>query len=302
MTVYQQIASNKRKTVFLMAVFFALVVLLGYFAGELWGTGGVSGLTIAGIIAIVMGLVSYFAGDKVSLATAGAKELTDKEQFPYVWRMVENLSITAGLPMPRIFIIQDPAMNAFATGRDPAHASIALTTGLIGGLENEELEGVIAHELSHVKNYDTRLMMIVVVLVGVITLIADWSLRARLFGRGRREGGQIQLIILIVGIAFIILSPFIAQLIKLAVSRKREYLADASAVLLTRYAEGLANALRKISSQGAQLQHANHATAHLYIANPFRNSNFSKLWSTHPPVEDRIAALSQMGGNQADAL
>ncbi|MFH1425819.1 MAG: M48 family metalloprotease [Candidatus Kerfeldbacteria bacterium] len=303
MTVYQQIASNKRRTVFLMVLFFVLVFAVGFFVGEYWGPGGYSGLFFAGIFSIVMGLVSFFGGDKLSLATAGAKELTNKDQFPYVWRMVENLTITAGLPMPKVYIIDDPAMNAFATGRDPEKASIALTTGLIGGLENEELEGVIAHELSHVKNYDTRLMMIVVVLVGVLTLLADWMFRATIFGGGRRGGrkgggAQIELIFAIVGVALIILSPIIAEVIKLAISRKREFLADASAVLLTRYADGLAGALKKISGQDMQLRRANHATAHLFIANPFKSTKmFSKMFSTHPPVEERIAKLQQMGGN-----
>ena len=229
-----------------------------------------------------------------------------KEDSTYVWNKVENLSVTAGIPMPKIYIMEDPVMNAFATGRDPKHASIALTTGIINGLQNEELEAVIAHELSHVRNYDTRLMAIVVVLVGVIALFGDWMFRARLFGfRSRRsnnrEGGQVEMILLLVGVVFIILSPIIAQLIKLAISRRREYLADASAVLLTRYADGLASALEKVGAQqgGGRMAKANHATAHLYFSNPFGARSFSSLWSTHPPIEDRIKALREIGGGAA---
>jgi heat shock protein HtpX len=252
------------------------------------------------IISLFMSLFGYFGGSSMALVSSGAKQIS-KEDSTYVWNMVENLCIAVGMPMPKIYIINDPVMNAFATGRDPKHASIALTTGIINGLENEELEGVIAHELSHVRNYDTRLMTVVVVLVGVIALFGDWFFRARLFGMGdrrgnNRESGQIQLILMLVGIVFVVLSPIIAQLIKLAISRRREYLADASAVLMTRYADGLAGALQKIGAQSGKLQHANHATAHLYFSNPFGKQNRSNLWSTHPPIQDRIAALRKMSG------
>lgn len=305
MNVYQQISSNKWKTAILMSVFIALILVLGYAWGYLFGPTGsaadaYNGVSTAAFIAIFMALISYFAGDKITLLTAGAKPI-QKEDNPYVWRLVENMAITAGLPMPRVYIIPDPVMNAFATGRSPQHASIALTTGIINGLENEELEGVIAHELSHIKNYDIRLMTIIVVLVGTIALLADWMWRAHFFGgrrdNDRRGGGQIQIILAIAGLLLITLSPIFAELIKLAISRKREYLADASAVLLTRYADGLANALRKIAAQNGQLQHANQATAHLYISNPFgshRAKFFSQLFSTHPPISDRIVALEKI--------
>jgi heat shock protein HtpX len=209
--------------------------------------------------------------------------------------MVENLSITAGLPMPKVHIIDDKHMNAFATGRDPEHASIAITTGLINNLENEELEGVIAHELSHVKNYDIRLMMVVIICIGVITLLSDWMLRSMFWGGKRsssnNKGGGAMIVI---GLILAILSPLFAKLIQLAVSRKREFLADASGALLTRYPEGLAKALEKISHQQAPLRRANKATAHLYFTNPFSAAKTKKLFSTHPPAVDRIQALRNM--------
>lgn len=301
MTVYQQISSNKWKTATLISIFIALILAMGYFFGEAYGQGGYIGLGYALIIAMFMVAFSYFGGDKVSLLTAGAKEI-EKEDNPYLWNLVENVSITAGLPMPRVYIIHDPIMNAFATGRNPERASVAFTTGIIEGLENEELEGVVAHELSHIKNYDIRLMMIVVVLVGVIALFGDWMWRFHFFGgqrsgSDRRGGGQIELIFAVVAVVLIILSPIIAELIKLAISRKREYLADASAVLLTRYADGLASALEKIGAQEGKLKHANHATAHLYISNPFGLKKISNFFSTHPPIQERISALREMGGS-----
>jgi len=242
-----------------------------------------------------MSLSSYFAGDKIALAASRAKPIK-KEDNPYVWRLVENLSITAGTPMPQVYIINDPSMNAFATGRDPQHASIALTTGIISGLENEELEGVIAHELSHIKNYDIRLMMLVIVCVGAITLLADWMLRSTLWGRRGSDNnrGNGTAIIMLIAIVLAILSPIFAELIKLAVSRRREYLADASGALLTRYPEGLARALEKIAHQDTSLASANKATAHLFFSNPFGIKKASRLFSTHPPIEERIKALRQM--------
>ncbi len=309
MTVYQQISNNKWKTTALMTVFIALIVALGYFGGYFIGgdsSYAISGVFYATIVSIVMTLVSYFAGDSLSLAASGARQIK-KEDSPYIWNMVENLTIAVGLPMPRIFIIDDPVMNAFATGRDPQHASIALTTGLINGLENEELEAVIGHELSHIQNYDIRVMTIVVVLVGVIALLSDWMLRMTLFGRRNSDSDnkdiRLQLIFMAIGLVFIILSPIAAQLIQLAISRKREYLADASSVLMTRYADGLIRALQKIQQQesaGMQMRQANHATAHLFFANPFKKTKFvSRLFSTHPPIEDRINALRSAGGQSA---
>ncbi len=292
--MYKQIASNKRKSYLLMFLFFVVLVGISWVYSQYFGTdSSYSMIIFAVILATSMNLVSFYAGDSIALNIAGAKQL-NKEKNPYVYRIVENISITAGLPLPKIYIISDPAMNAFATGRDPKHASIALTTGLIEGLENEELEGVIAHELSHVKNYDIRLMMIVIVCVGVIALLADWMTRS-FFWRNRdsNERGN-NGVFLIIGLVLAILSPIFAKLIQLAISRKREFLADASGALLTRYPEGLARALEKISSQKKALRRANKATAHLYIANPFGSEKMANLFSTHPPVAARLAALRSM--------
>ncbi|MBU0596946.1 M48 family metallopeptidase [Patescibacteria group bacterium] len=292
--MYSQIDSNKRKTVFLVTIFLILIIALGWFFGVYIGYG-YEIFIFAIIFSISTSLFSYYKGDKIALMSTGAKEIK-KDDNPYVYRMVENLCITAGVQTPRVHIIDSPALNAFATGRDPEHSSIALTTGIIEALENEELEGVIAHELSHVKNYDIRLMTIVVVLVGMISLVADMFFRARLFGGGRKSNSNNNSggIIMIIGLVLLILSPIIAELIKLAISRKREFLADASGALLTRYPEGLAKALEKISNSDVPLARANSATAHLFISNPFKKKGFSKFFSTHPPAEERIKALRGM--------
>ncbi|MBT4850402.1 M48 family metallopeptidase [Candidatus Parcubacteria bacterium] len=291
--MYQQIDSNKRKSILLMTLFILVIVGLGW-AWSIYSQDGYIMIFFALALAIIMSLTSFFGGDKIALAQAGAKAIK-KNDNPYVWRMIENLSITAGIPMPKVYIINDPAMNAFATGRDPEHSSIALTTGIINGLENQELEGVIAHELSHVKNYDIRLMMIVIVCVGVITLLADWMLRS-FFWRGRKgNDNKGNGILLIVGLVLAVLSPLFAKLIQLAVSRKREFLADASGALLTRYPEGLATALEKISKQNTPLKNANKATAHLYISSPFKGKKKqNKFFSTHPPIQERVSALRKM--------
>jgi len=297
MNLYQQIDSNKRKSIFLVVIFVLIVLGLGWVFGEMY-EAGTAGIILAVVIALFLSLLGYYRGDKVALLSAGAKPIT-KEENAYVYRMVENLCITAGLPKPNIYIIPDPNINAFATGRDPQHASIAVTTGAIEKLENEELEGVLAHELSHVKNYDIRFMTLVVVLVGVVAILSDIAIHSMWFGGGRKSrnsdsgGGAL----FVIGIILMILAPIIAQLIKFAVSRKREFLADSSAVLLTRYPEGLARALEKIASTNrVSMQKASNATAHLYIANPFGSTKrfFSKAFSTHPPVEERIKALRSM--------
>ncbi len=291
--MYSQIDSNIRKTRILIALFLVFVVGIGVFLNEYMGYGYES-VVIALVISLFMSWLSYYHSDKIALRSTGAHEIS-KEENPYVYRMVENLCITAGMPVPKVHMINSPALNAFATGRDPEHASIALTTGIVSALENEELEGVIAHELSHVKNYDIRVMTIVVVLVGAISLLADMFFRSHLLGGGRREsrnngGGALAL----VGVALLILSPLIAELIKLAVSRKREYLADASGSLLTRYPEGLARALEKISQSPETLRTANSATAHLFISNPFKGKSLKGIFSTHPPLEERIKKLRGM--------
>ncbi|MBU0599005.1 M48 family metallopeptidase [Patescibacteria group bacterium] len=307
MTIYDQIAKNKRKSVLLIVLFIIIIIAIGWVFSE-FSEVGYAGLVMAVIIAIAMSLFGYYSGDKVALWTAGAKPIT-KEQNAYVYRMVENLCITAGLPLPKVHIINNSAINAFATGRDPQHASIAVTTGAIEKLENEELEGVIAHELSHVKNYDIRIMMLVIICVGIVALLSNWFFRISFYGGfgGRRSssrsssGGRIQLIMMVVGIALLIFAPIFAQLIKFAISRKREFLADASGVLLTRYPDGLANALEKIKNQNIEpMPRANNATAHLYISNPFgakAKKGLAKLFSTHPPIEERIAALRGQTNN-----
>ena len=294
--MYNQITANKRRTVVLIAIFIAVILGLGFLYDYLYGAGyGYGGLVIAGLISVVMTLVSYFAGDKLALAVSGAKAIT-KEQNPYLWRIVENLCIAQGMPVPKIHIIQDSAINAFATGRDPKHASVAVTTGALEKLENEELEGVLAHELSHIKNYDIRVMTIVIVLVGIVSLLSQWIFRMHAFGGRDNRDRNVHPILLVIGLILMIIPPLISELIKLAVSRKREYLADASGALITRYPEGLARALEKIGAQKQPLSRAIEATAHLYFANPFGNTRkwLTTAFSTHPPIQDRIKILRGM--------
>jgi len=291
MTTYDFIDANKRKSIALIAVFFLFVMAVAWAIDTAYDAGGAL-VMLAAVYAVFTALYGYYQGDKVALAVSGAKRVTEKEH-PYLVRMVDNLCISQGMPSPKIHVIDDPAINAFATGRDPEHASIAVTTGAIKNLENEELEGVLAHELSHVQNYDIRVMTLVIVLVGIVTALADIVFRFSLRGGRRRnsEGGGI---ILLVGLVLLILAPIVAQLIKLAVSRRREYLADSSGALMTRFPEGLARALEKIQRQQMPMQHASGATAHLFIANPFSGRAIAGLFSTHPPIEKRIAALHKM--------
>ena len=274
-----------------MGVFFSIVVFIGWFASYYYSNSAI--LYFAIIFSVVMNITSYWFSDKIALASTRAVE-ADENEYIELHRIVENLAITAGLPKPRVYIIDDMAPNAFATGRDKNHAAVAVTTGLLQILDKSELEGVIAHELSHIGNRDILLSTVVVVLVGFIAMISDMFIRASFFSRGRdneKEGGGL---IMIIGIVLMILSPIIATIIQLAISRKREFLADASGALLTRYPEGLANALRKISAYQMPMAHASNATAHLFISNPFgagAMKGVAKLFMTHPPVEERIAAL-----------
>ncbi len=295
--MYNQIAANKRKTWFLIILVSGLIIGLSAFYGYAQGIDMASTIIIGTVISAIYSLFSYFFADKIALATSGAKAIK-KQDAPELWNMVENLCIASGQPMPKIHIIQDESPNAFATGRDPEHASIAFTTGLLRVLDKTELEGVTAHELSHVKNYDIRVMTIVVVLVGAVMLIADLMLRGMYLGQ-RNERNSSAGILIVVGLVLAVLSPLFAQLIQLAVSRSREYLADASGALLTRYPEGLAQALEKIAVAGRPMRQANHATAHLFIANPFGAKNgqsfFGNLFSTHPPIQERIRRLRDMG-------
>lgn len=295
MTLYNQADKNTRLTWLYITGFLVFIILVGYvFAGAMNNSGI---LYIAVIFSVIMSFGSYWWSDKIVLGMSGAKEVTH-ENARELYHIVENLCITAGLPTPRIYIIDDTAPNAFATGRDPKHAVICVTTGILNKLEKVELEGVIAHELSHIGNKDILLSTVVVVLVGFIALLADWF-RSWSFWGGRRrsgdgEGGQLGLILFIIAIVLSILAPIAAVLMQMAISRKREFLADADGALLTRYPEGLARALEKISSDQEPLEAANRATAHLYIVNPFKGNKVSKLFMTHPPIEDRVKALRGM--------
>jgi len=293
-TLYTQKDSNIRRTWFLIFIFLIFIIGLGWVFSYQFQSPII--LIIAVIFSIGMSFTSYWYSDKIVLKMSRAKEIK-KEDNPELYLLVENLSITAGLPMPRIYIIDEMSPNAFATGRDPKHAVIAVTKGLLDKLDRSELEGVLAHELSHIGNRDILLQTVVVVLVGMVALLSDWFIRWSIFGnrRDNREGGgQLGLIMMLVGFALAILSPFIATLIHLAISRKREFLADASGALLTRYPEGLAKALEKISQDKTPLKVANKATAHLYITNPFKGKKVRNIFSTHPPLEERVKALRGM--------
>lgn len=298
MNIYSQITANKQKTWLIIGLFIIFIATVAF----IYAKGAGYELSFVGIALIFSGITSFFSyyySDQMVLAMSGARQIQKKDNAE-LFRIVENLSIGEGIPMPKLFIMEDSAPNAFATGRDPKHAVVCVTTGILEKLSKVELEGVIAHELSHIKNYDTRLMSIVVILVGFVALMADFFMRSLWFrGRSDREGSSsMQGILLIIGIAMAILSPLIATLIQLAISRKREFLADASGALLTRYPEGLASALEKISKDREPLEAANNATAHLYIANPFKDKDignwFSGLFNTHPPIEERIKILRSM--------
>jgi len=297
-TAYNAIAANKRRSIILIIVFTLIVLALGWTFGQLSESGS-AGLVLAGMIAIGMALGGYYGGDRLALSMARAHGPIQKTDNPYLWNMVENLCIASGTPMPKLYLLPEEGINAFATGRDPEHASIAVTAGALQKLENEELEGVLAHELSHVRNYDVRFMTLVAVLVGIIAILSDFGTRFMWFGGNRRsssrEGGA-NGIFLIIGLVLLILAPIIGQLLKFALSRKREFLADASGALLTRYPEGLARALEKIQADGQRpLAHTSGATAHMYISNPFGGKGMAKIFSTHPPVEERVKALRAMG-------
>ncbi len=280
-----------------MIGFFVLVMAVGWVAAQYFGNPAV--LWVAVVFSVVMNITAYWFSDRIALSSAGATE-ADPAQFRELHRIVENLAITAGLPKPRVYIINDPAPNAFAAGRDPKHSVVAVTTGLLERLDRVELEGVIAHELSHVGNRDILVMTVAVVLAGFISVLADMFLRVSMFGGNSDRDSKANPLVLILGVVGIVLAPIAAQLIQLSISRKREFLADASGALLTRYPDGLASALMKISSYSQPLARASSATAHLYISNPFgpgaARSFLTKLFSTHPPVEERIAALQGMRG------
>jgi len=296
--VYDQISSNKLRSAALIVVFVLLVALIGFVFGQATDWGYL-GLVLALVVAFVMSWGSYWYSDKIVLSMSRARPV-DRDTEPYLVNTVEGLAIAAGLPVPRAYVIDDPSPNAFATGRNPENAAIAVTSGLVAMMNRQELEGVLAHELAHIKNYDTLLQTLAAVLAGSVTLISEWMLRSFWWGGGRRRDentGQLGAILMIVALVLAILSPIAAMLIQMAISRRREYLADASAAMLTRYPPGLANALRKIGGDRNKLRSANKATESLYIVNPLkgdRSGGMSALFNTHPPLEDRVARLEAM--------
>ncbi|MFQ6105105.1 MAG: M48 family metallopeptidase [Candidatus Glassbacteria bacterium] len=299
--MYEQIASNKRLSAFLSIAVIIILVILGFLIGEaLIGPGsGRDGIIVAAFAGTVLGLISYFSGGSVLLAISGAKEV-EKKDHPVLFNVVEEMTIAAGVPMPRIFIIEDTATNAFATGRKPEKAAVTVTRGLLDKLNRDQLQGVIAHELSHIRNYDVLFATVIAIEVGLIALICDFFLRYTFWGGGRRRrggrGGSYGAIIFLIALILAILAPLFSKILQLAISRKREFLADASAAELTRYPEGLASALEVISKDEEKLEAANRATQHLYIVNPIKGLGKSgkNLFSTHPPVEERIKRLREM--------
>lgn len=297
-TLYTQQGSNIRKTWLLMTVFLVVVIAIGYGVAYMLGNPAI--LYVAVVFAVVMNVGSYWFSDKLVIQMTGAQPAT-KEEYPELWNIVENLSITAGLPMPKVYVMNDPAPNAFATGRDPEHAAVAATTGILQVLDRTELEGVMAHELSHIGNRDMLVSTVAVVLAGFVAILADLFMRAMMFGGGRdSDNGKAGILFLVLGIIGIILAPIAAQMIQMAISRRREYLADVSGALLTRYPEGLASALEKIHQYSQPMKRANNATAHLFIADPFGGDKrslkqkISGLFQTHPPAAERIKRLREM--------
>ena len=294
MNIYDQVKWNKTKSYLVMSLFLLIISFLGWVIGLFYGNALI-GFLFAFIAAIIYSLIAYAQGQNIILKATGAREVT-KQEYPHLFHTIEGLAIAANIPTPKAYVIDDQALNAFATGKDPNNSSITVTKGLLEKLNRQELEGVIAHEMSHIKNYDIRMMLLTTVMVGIIILLSDILLHSFLWGRSDdREGNQLTIIFIVIGVLLAILSPFIGQLIQLAVSRKREYLADSNGALLTRNPEGLASALEKISKH-ADLKQANKATAHLFISSPFKNTKgfIANLFSTHPPIEDRIKELRKM--------
>lgn len=297
--VYEQVDRNKRRSTIIMVLFVVFIALVAWVFAQAFGYGpGMVGIAL--IFAGFMSFTSYWWSDKIILTISGARP-ADKQRDFHFFTVAENLAMASQIPIPKLYVIEDSAPNAFATGRDPEHAVVCATTGLLKKLDRTELEGVVAHELSHIRNYDTRLMSIVTILVGMVTLLADWFLRGMRFRSRDREGkgSSLGAVLFLVGIVLALLSPLIAKLIQLALSRRQEFLADASAVMLNRYPEGLARALEKIAADKEPLEAANKATAHLYITNPLKNRHdqigwFAGLFNTHPPVEERIKLLREM--------
>ncbi|MEQ6898796.1 M48 family metalloprotease [Microbacterium sp. KR10-403] len=297
--MYSAIARNKRNTWFILIAFVVILGALGALAGWLFGNNW----WITGFVLVFAGgyaTIQYFTADRQAIALSGAFEV-DKQSAPRYYRLVENLCITTGTPMPKLYVVEDPAPNAFATGRDPDHAAITVTTSLFEIMTDRELEGVLAHELGHIRNYDIRVSMLVFGLVVAIGLIADILLRVTFFGGARRSnnqgGGQAQLVFLLLGIVAAIVAPLLAGVVQAAISRQREYLADATSALTTRDPDGLASALNKLQTYGRPMQKANTSMAHLWIADPLRPNALERMFSTHPPIPDRIERLHTMGGS-----
>ena len=288
--MYSAIAANKRNTFLIMSFFVIIIAGLGWLAGALYDNQSI--MFGAVIFGIIYALIQYLIADKIAIAVNGAHQIQKKDN-PRLYRTVENLSIATGSPMPKVYIIDDPAPNAFATGRDPNHAVVAATTGLLKTMDDNELEAVMAHELGHVRNYDIRVMMIVFGLVSAIALLADFMLRMIWFSGN--DNRNVPPIVYIIGIAAAIIAPLTATIVQLAVSRQREYLADATGAMTTRYPEGLASALEKIAAHGSKLKRQNTSTAHMFFANPLSGKSLARLFSTHPPVEERIARLRAIG-------
>lgn len=301
--MYEQINRNKRLSYVLIVVVVALLIVLGYLIGVATGLGW-AGLVIAVLIAVVLALTSYYKGDKIALLTSRAQQVTH-DQEPQLFNVAEEMAIAAGNPMPAVYVINDSAPNAFATGRDPQHSSVAVTSGLLAKMNRDELQGVIAHEMSHVRNYDILFATLVGIMVGAIALMADVFLRWSIFGGSRRSSdsnsGPLAIIMVVLALVMAILAPIAARMVQLTISRKREYLADASAVQLTRNPTGLANALQKIAEDEEVLEVANRATAHLYIAQPIKKFEKKRrgLFDTHPPIGERIAILRAMASGEA---
>lgn len=288
--MYNAIADNKRKTVFMIFVFILLVAGLGYLFGQIYNEPLITPYVLIGSLVYV--LISYYSSSKLAMSMNGAHEI-QKRDNPRLWRIVENLSITNGMPMPKVYVIDDAAPNAFATGRNPQNAIVGATTGILDMLDDSELEGVMAHEMGHVKNYDIRVSMVAFALVAVISIMADIMLRLTWYRGDDDDSGSS--LFFIIGITGAILAPIVATLIQLAISRRREYLADATGVLTTRYPEGLASALEKIGKYNKPMQRQNPSTAHLFFSNPLKKGSLASLFSTHPPIEDRIARITEMG-------
>lgn len=285
--MYNAIAANKRNTVIIMAVFVGVVAAIGWAISAVYGNTSITPWVVGG--AAVYALIQYFAAAKLAVVMTGAKEI-EKRDNPRLWRIVENLSITNGMPMPRVYMIDDPAPNAFATGRDPQHAVVAATTGILELMDDRELNAVMAHEMGHVKNYDIRVSMIAFGLASAIGILSDIAMHIMWFGGDNRESRS-NPVLMIVGIAVIILAPIMAALIQAAVSRQREYLADATGAMTTRDPEALASALEKLKSHGRPLQKQSTTTAHLFFSNPLKPGGIANLFSTHPPLDERIARL-----------